>query len=335
LPIETIRRLVKGQNLTLVKRFARIFADVCERVALKLKFYKFGNSFIGRAFVDTVYYPADLYKIITQYRSTFGRLPRLIRPTTFNEWIQRSKLVRRGMRYQCFADKLLVRDFVKEKIGEDVLTRVFWTGVDLSRAKDLPLPRKFVIKSNNGSGKNLIVRDASLFDWEEAIPIANAWLASDHSTYFAEWQYRWIQPRLFVEEFLEDQDGNIPTDYKFFCFDGRVQIVQVDLDRFNKHTRALLNRKFELLPFHFQYPGPLEKISRPENFDYMIKIAEALSAGECFIRVDLYDVGRPIFGELTLYPEAGLGKFEPPEWDERLFRLLNVHGNNRPPEAIS
>ena len=51
--------------------------------------------------------------------------------------------------------------------------------------------------------------------------------------------------------------------------------------------------------------------------DVYIQIAEILSNREPFIRVDLYDCGRPVFGELTLHPEAGLGHFTPPEWDLR------------------
>jgi hypothetical protein len=54
----------------------------------------------------------------------------------------------------------------------------------------------------------------------------------------------------------------------------------------------------------------------------MVEIAECLSTGERFLRVDLYDLGQPFFGEITLTPEAGLGQFEPKEWDKRLGDLL-------------
>ena len=54
----------------------------------------------------------------------------------------------------------------------------------------------------------------------------------------------------------------------------------------------------------------------------MREIAEVLAAGEPFLRVDLYDLGKPVFGELTLHPEAGIGQFAPPQWDERLGSLL-------------
>lgn len=57
-------------------------------------------------------------------------------------------------------------------------------------------------------------------------------------------------------------------------------------------------------------------IKRPENYDEMIKVAEKLSAGFDFIRVDLYNVdGKIYFGELTCYPAGGLAAFVPRKWD--------------------
>ena len=58
--------------------------------------------------------------------------------------------------------------------------------------------------------------------------------------------------------------------------------------------------------------------AKPDCFEKMLQLAESLAGLEPFLRVDLYDIGRPIFGEITLHPEAGLGKFNPPEWDEKL-----------------
>ena len=51
----------------------------------------------------------------------------------------------------------------------------------------------------------------------------------------------------------------------------------------------------------------------------MITVAEELAGDIDFFRVDLYDVGdRIVFGEMTVYPNAGRGEFDPPEFDEKL-----------------
>ena len=53
----------------------------------------------------------------------------------------------------------------------------------------------------------------------------------------------------------------------------------------------------------------------------MVQVSERLATDEPYLRVDLYDIGRPVFGELTLHPNAGRMQFDPPDWDERLGRL--------------
>jgi len=176
----------------------------------------------------------------------------------------------------------------------------------------------FVIKANQSSGNNLFIQDATQFDWKSATVKTTMWLKQDHSVRFAEWQYRWISPKLLIEEYLKGLDGGVLVDYKYFCFHGRVQLVQVDFDRFTNHTRALFDREFNLLSVGLQYSRYEGSLARPPCFEEMREIAECLAAGESFLRVDLYDVGKPVFGELTLHPGAGIEQFDPADWDARV-----------------
>jgi TupA-like ATPgrasp len=281
-----------------------------------------GRYLIGRTIVDLLVWPSDFLTVRRTYASLFGRPPRLLFPKTFNEKLQRDKLFRRRSRHAIFADKIAVRDYVKQKVGSHVLSKLYWTGTDLRTAPIGILPRKFVIKPNHTSGSILIVNDRDTFNWKQGYEQTSHWLKQDYSEMWAEWQYRWITPRLLIEEFLEGDDGTSPRDFKFFCFRGRVEMVQIDFDRFLNHTRAFVGRNFEVLQFGLQYPRYRGGLVPPANFSTMVEMAEALAWKESFIRVDLYDVGRPIFGELTLTPEAGLGKFDPPEYDAILGKLM-------------
>ena len=287
-----------------------------------LRFRGWGRYLAGRMIVDLLLWPSNFLVVRRQYASLFGRPPRLLFPITFNEKLQRDKLFRRRSRHAIFADKIAVRDYVKERVGSHVLTKLYWTGTDLRGVPHGILPKKFVIKPNHTSGGILIVTDRDAFNWKQAYEQTSHWLQQDHSEMSAEWEYRWIEPRLLIEEFIEGDDGRSPRDFKFFCFRGRVEMVQIDFDRFLNHTRTFVGRNFEVLQFGLQYARYLGALVPPPNFSTMIGIAEALAGRESFIRVDLYDVGRPIFGELTLSPEAGLGKFDPPEYDAILGRLM-------------
>jgi hypothetical protein len=166
----------------------------------------------------------------------------------------------------------------------------------------------------------MIVHDARAFDWNQAAVTAGEWLECDYDMRFAEWQYRWIPRRLFIEEYIGAAE-KLPIDYKFFCFHGRTELIQVDIDRYHNHTRAMLDRDFRRLAVKFCYPNYEGTLLKPRNFERMRAAAELLAQGESFVRVDLYDADLPIFGELTLSPEGGLGRFDPPEWDRRLGQL--------------
>jgi hypothetical protein len=55
----------------------------------------------------------------------------------------------------------------------------------------------------------------------------------------------------------------------------------------------------------------------------MIQLSEILSNQEPLVRVDWYLVGSdPIFGELTLHPESGLGRFKLERIDEFIYDYL-------------
>ena len=60
----------------------------------------------------------------------------------------------------------------------------------------------------------------------------------------------------------------------------------------------------------------------------MMAVAEKLSAGFPFARVDLYNIGgQIIFGEITFYPWSGYVRFTPDSFDFELgkyFRLPEI-----------
>ena len=66
-------------------------------------------------------------------------------------------------------------------------------------------------------------------------------------------------------------------------------------------------------------------IQLPDNLSEMISLAERLSKDIPLLRVDLYNIhGKIYFGELTFFPAAGMGAFDPEEYDIKLGKLLRI-----------
>ncbi|MCX5700300.1 MAG: ATP-grasp fold amidoligase family protein [Candidatus Omnitrophica bacterium] len=252
-------------------------------------------------------------------------MPNLINPQTLNEKILLKMLFDRNPKLTLFADKFLVRDFVKSRLEdtEQHLTKLYAVVDTLDKIHSLNLPNQFVMKVNHLSGGVKIVRDFKGLECGELERFAEVHLNENWHRSHQEWCYKNIKPCIIFEELL-DFEGNLPDDYKFFCFNGNPQFIQIDRGRFIKHQRNIYDLSLSLLPVRFCYENFQDKVSVPKNFDKMIEIAKRLSKGTDFIRVDLYNInGRIIFGELTNYPEAGLGKFDPSFWDKEFGSYWN------------
>nr|WP_319392823.1 ATP-grasp fold amidoligase family protein [uncultured Desulfobacter sp.] len=308
-------------SMELLKKIIFCFIYYSEIIGLQLKNLSIYKYFFARRIIDCILLPSDIHKIFFRYKSTFGVYPNLVSPKNFNEYLQRSKFLRRKPNYTKMADKLLVRDYVKNTVGEEHLVPLIWYGTDLRNVDIEALPRSFIIKANQGSGKNIIVLNKHDFDWEAAYEKTAKWLFSDHSTYSAEWQYRWIPPFLILEKLLLD-GKTIPLDYKFFCFHGHCIFLQIDFGRHSNHKRNIYDRNFNLLDIRYLYPNYYGRVSKPRCYDHMLRVAETIAGKEPFVRVDLYDTGKPVFGEITFHPEAGFGRFEPETFNTELIRLI-------------
>lgn len=107
-----------------------------------------------------------------------------------------------------------------------------------------------------------------------------------------------------------------------------MHFFKIDFGRFVEHHANYYSSDGKLLPFGEKgfEPDPNHEEVMPGNLIEMIKVAEELSKGFKFLRVDLYNVkGKIYFGELTFYPAAGMGAFVPDEWDEKLGALLKLN----------
>ena len=255
-----------------------------------------------------------------------GRPLDLDNPKTFTEKIQWLKIFGSTPIKSQLADKFSVRGWVADKIGDEYLIPLLGVWNDFDDIDFDALPEKFVLKCNHGSAMNIVVRDKKNFDVRRAREKFNAWLAIDFATGFFELHYTRIKRKIIAEKFLTNGDAPDINDYKFWCFGGRVEYVQVDRNRSTNHVQRFYTVDWEPLDFIILGHKLDTTISeKPPTLKKMLEIAEKLSDGFSIVRVDLYCVENKIyFGEMTFTPLAGYIKWTPAEMDYRIGKLIQL-----------
>ena len=218
-----------------------------------------------------------------------------------------------------YADKYLVREYVKECGYEENLPKLYgkW---DNSNDIDFDnLPNSFVLKTNNGCGTNFIVKDKSEINIKSTVKKLNQWLSIPYGYAAAQIHYLRIKPCVIAEELLvQNEDDNLISpnsliDYKIWCFNGVPECVLVVFDRkgsdylkslYDLEWNNITKGNFDPNYTHCSYLD----IPEPKSLGKMIEIAKVLSKDIPQVRVDFYDIdGKPYFGEMTM--ATGFGYF--------------------------
>lgn len=272
------------------------------------------------------------------YWLSIGKRPNLKNPTAFNEKISWLKLYDHNPKYHTLVDKFAVKDYVASVMGSEYVIPTLGVWDTFDEIDFDSLPNQFVLKTTNGGGNSGVVvcMDKRFFNKADAREKLHKSIAYDIYRNMGEWAYKGVRPRIMAEVFMTNCSNINSTkmrcselnDYKFFCFNGRVEFFKIDYDRNIEHHANYYNRDAEIQDFGELtcLPDYEKKIDIPVNLSDMIKFAEKLSSDMLFARVDLYNVNSRIyFGEITFYPNSGNGKFVPQEWDLRLGRYLNIY----------
>lgn len=201
------------------------------------------------------------------------------------------------------------------------------------------LPNSFVLKTNHDCGGVVLVpnkqdflADKQLFS--DSMQKLRKHLARNYYEFVKEYHYKDIEPRVFAEELLL-QDNADPTTYKFHIFKGNEahNFIQVTTERFSdNYQRAIMDYEWNLTPFGLAYDNSkVKKIpSIPTTLQSMINIAHILANPFNYVRVDLYNIDcgngafAPFVGELTWTPMGGTDRFVPIEYDKIIGNLWHI-----------
>lgn len=270
------------------------------------------------------------------YKRLYNERLDLKAPKDYIEKIQWLKVYSDLTQWTKLADKYRVREYVESCGLGDILVKLYGSWRDARYINFELLPKKFVLKTNNGCGTNILVYDKKMLDIKSTINLLNEWMKTKQGLISFQPHLWNIDRMIIAEELLEDSVSKSISasliDYKFFCFNGEPYIINVLFDRKNRvigtdiepGAPTILENVYDLEwnPVTDAYADDVTVINhpvitKPECLEEMITVCRILSKPFPQVRVDLYVVnGKVYFGELTFTS----GKME--EFSEALLKRM-------------
>ena len=247
------------------------------------------------------------------YLHKFKKLPNLHQPKLFNEKVLYRKFVTGDhARYGLLSDKLLVRDYIAETIGDEYLIPLLHETADPITLLGLKSLKNTVVKPNHGSGMvEILLEEPECIQKQLLIKRCEEWLARDFSHEAREIHYRYIKPRILVEQYVGD--GKFAAvDYKFHMFnkkDGSFEYVLQVI--YNRCGNAPLSMNFYVNTlkscFYKIRDTGLDITPEMAELEKALDLSKKLASDFDYVRVDWYiSEGQIYFGELTFTPGAGM-----------------------------
>lgn len=307
-----IRNLIKNPSAYLNKR----------------SLFTYQRKFLARHLPSSLFW--DEFYMKYTHKRYFGKKLDLENPLTFNEKIRWIMLYDRDPLYTELADKYLVRDFVSRKIGEEYLNPILAVYKDPLDINWDELPNKFAIKMSHGSSMNIICDNKQTLNIKWTTEVLKKWKNTNFYFEHREWHYKFMEPKIIIEKFIEKNSDYGLYDYRFYCSKGQVKYIQVDVYGLSIHTRVFFDPHWKKLPVRMHYANPPIPIEKPKEINKMIQLSEKLTQNINFCRVDFFlNSSKIIFGEITFTPVAGYADFYPEEFDLIFGDLIDLDSKRK------
>lgn len=192
------------------------------------------------------------------------------------------------------SDKEFLKIFVKAVVGDEYNVPTFGIIRHANILSGFEFPDDCVVKPTHASGLVQFAHQNSKINFDAVA----SWFAINYYRKTREANYKYLTPKIIIEPRVFSTDS--PLDYKFFCFDGRARLVQVDVARQQGHKKAFFDRSWVRQRFTINKPMFDGFLERPANYGLMLEVVEAIARNFGFVRVDLYSDGKSIYvGEIT------------------------------------
>lgn len=257
------------------------------------------------------------------YKKRFGVEPNLTNPQNFNEKNNWRKLHDRRDVYTQMVDKFQFKSYVERTAGPGHTIPLLGVWNSPKEINYEILPDQFVLKANHDGGV-IVCRDKSNFDRDKAAKELTVALREDYFSQSREWPYKNVRRKVICEKYM----GENLTDYKNYCFNGRLEYTFVwknvsreDGRKPEPYFCGAYDRNWQRTDITLDYASLDENVSRPTGYEEMVELAEKLSKGIPFVRSDFYIIdGKPYAGEMTFFPWGGFLKISD-EWNKKLGEM--------------
>jgi hypothetical protein len=255
-------------------------------------------------------------------------------PKTHNAKINRKKISDRNPLIPVTSDKVKVRDYLRSCLGQEEADQLLIPVYHISKTgRDIPNASwdfEFFMKANHYSGGNMLVAPGT--SPEKIVQTCTKWLNSSYGQAMHEWAYRDIPRRIICEKVLRTSTGEIPSDIKYYCFNGVPKMVLIVADRFGEQKRVFVDEHLQLIQgaqmINTSLIWPLPPIP---NHARMMEIASKLAQPFTYCRVDFYEMGEKVFfGEITHYTSSGFEPFDDYDLDLAFGELWKIENKDIP-----
>ena len=217
------------------------------------------------------------------------------------------------------ADKYRMREYI-EKMGlGQYLPKNYGHWENVNDIDFEALPDEFVLKTNNGCGTVMVVKEKKDLDIRKTKKALKQWLRMPYGSQNAQLHYMAIKPCVIAEEllcqdeYLNSISPNSMVDFKVWCLNGEPENILLVYDR-NKdgYCLDLYDTEWNRIDDNFNKKWHSEfreeSVLRPDCLMEMLSIAKKIAEPFPEVRVDFYIVnGKPVIGELTF--STGYGYF--------------------------
>ena len=225
------------------------------------------------------------------------KIDNLFNPKTLSEkltWYNMYCKYNSKLHFKCTA-----KDEIAKKLGTDkycIPTYQMCNNVDEINWQNL-INKKIVIKADNSaSSVGVVMHKKSLK--QQDIPNLIRKINNNKNLQ---------KGKIIIEQFIGSYNTKniFQTDYKLWCFFGKVLFIEVINGRSQKNTHmcysTFFDKNFNKIDLkRIDYEQCKKTIKKPNNFEEMIDVAEKISSDIPAVRVDLYNInGKIYFGECT------------------------------------